>query len=330
MTQLELAREGAISPQMKLVAQYEEVEAELGRLQQRMTQLEPMPEGEIGPDMVAMIDFKGTAGGKPFPGSEAENYVVDFGSGRLLEEFEVQIEGMKAGEKREIEFFYPEDYFKSEIAGKKGKFEITAKEVRRKVVPPIDDEFAKELGKYSTLSEVRADLKKRIAEFKELVERNRLKEQTIRTLIEKHRDLQVPFALIDAELGNMLEQLKQQMASRGQTLDESKFDSREFVKANVKEATDRARGYMLVDAIARQEGIEISDEDLEAKIAEMAAQSRRPVPELRKELQEKGLFERVRGQMRFEKTLDFILGRAKIKVKKPKKKEKGSKKAKKG
>ena len=314
----------------KVVVTDEEVEGELGRLQQRMTQLEPMPEGKIGPGTVAVIDFKGTAGGEPFAGSEAENYVVDFGSGRLLEEFEIQIEGMKAGEKRDIQFIYPQDYFKGEVAGKEGKFQITAKEVRRKVVPKIDDEFARELGKYSSIAEVRADLKKKIGEFKEMVERNRLKEQAIRSLIEKHKELQVPFAVIDAELGNMLEQLKQQMAARGQTLDESKFDAREFVQANVKEATDRARGYMVVEAVARQEKIEVSDEELEARVGAMAAQSKRPVPDVRRELQEKGLYERLRGQMRFDKTLDFILDKAKIKMKKAKKKGKEPKIAKKG
>ncbi|HPM42136.1 MAG TPA: trigger factor, partial [bacterium] len=135
--------EGLKLEQEKVEVVDDEVEGELRRLQRQRTQLEPAPEGALGPGMIAMIDFKGTAGGSAFPGSEAENYVVDFGGGNLLEEFEVQIEGMKASEERDIEFDYPADYFKKEIAGKRGAFNVKVKEVRKKVVPELSDEFAK-------------------------------------------------------------------------------------------------------------------------------------------------------------------------------------------
>ncbi len=300
----------------------EEVETELTRMQQQMTQLEPAAGEGIGPGMVAMIDFKGTADGKPFPGSEAENYVVDFGSGRLLKEFENEIVGMKGGEKGEINFTYPTDYFKKEVAGKAGCFQISVKEVRRKIVPELNDDFAKELGQYKTLDEVRAELKKRIVEYKDAVWRGRLKDQAIRQIIEANKELEVPMALVDGELGNMLEQLKQQVESRGQTFDQSKIDPKQFVQTNLEEATNRARGFMLVRAISEQEKVALEDAELDERIEAIAAQQKQPVDRVRQQLEKNNQLDNLRGQILFDKTLDLVLTKAKIKEKKPEKTKK--------
>ena len=300
----------------------DEVEAELVKMQRQMTQLEPVPDGEVGPGMLTMIDFDGTAGGKAFPGSKAEDYVVDFGTGSLLEKFEAEIAGMKAGEERSISFHYPTDFFRREIAGKKGEFKVNVKEVRRKVVPELDDGFAKELGDFKTLADVRRELKKRIAAYKEQLLRANLREQAIRALIDKHQGLEVPTALIDAELGNMLEQVKRNAQSRGQKFDASKIDSREFVKKNVGEATERARGYMLVRAISEEKKLEVSDNEIEERINQMAADAKRKVPEVKEYLKKNDMMESLRSQILFEKTLDLVVDKAKIKTEKPKKEKK--------
>lgn len=300
----------------------EEVEGELRRLQRQMTQLEPAPDGALGPGMIAMIDFKGTAGGAPFAGSEAENYVVDFGTGNLLEEFEVQIAGMKASEERDIEFDYPTSYFKKEIAGKRGAFRVKVKEVRKKIVPELGDEFAKEIGSFANIAEVRQDLKKRIADYKEMAAKNALKEQAIRLLIEKHKDLEAPTPLVEAELGNMIEQLDKQLRAQGKSLAEAKIDGKQFVHANAKEAAARALGYMIVNAIASQEKIEVADEEYEKRLEEIAAANRQPIAKIREHVEKNNMAGQIRSQMRFEKTLDFVLGKAKISEIKPKKEKK--------
>lgn len=297
----------------------DEIDTELGRIQKQMTQLEPAEGGEIGPGMVAMIDFKGTAGGKTFAGSEAENYVVDFGTGALLQEFEVEIKGMKSGEERKISFHYPTGFFRRELAGKKGEFNVKVKEVRRKVVPELDDEFAKTLGDFKDLAAVKTDLKKRIAEYKEGLEQGKLREQAIRTLIEKNQDLEVPTALVDAELGNMLEHVKRQHEARGKKFDVKKIDAKRFVTENVKEATDRARGYMLARAISQKEEIEATDEDLEQRIAQMAAQSRSTPQQMKDYLNKNNAIDNLKSQIIFEKTLDLVVSKAKVKIEKPKK-----------
>lgn len=306
----------------------EEVENELKRIQQQMTQLEPVEGGAVGHGHVAMIDFKGTANGKSFPGSEAENYVVDFGTGALLKEFEAEIEGMKVGEGKTIAFIYPAEFFRKELAGQQGEFEVKVKEVRRKVVPGLDDEFAKTLGEFKDLKAVRADLKKKIGEYKEGMEQSKLREQAIRSIIEKHSDLEVPTALIDAELGNMLEQIKRQYEAQGQPFDASKIDAKRFVSENVKEATDRARGYMLARSITEQEGIEATDEEIEKRVEVMAAQSRSTAQQVKEHLKKNNMMDNLRSQILFEKTLDLVVNKAKIKTEKPKKEKKETKKSK--
>lgn len=306
----------------KVSVSSEEVDAELARLQMQMTQLEPAENDGVGEGMVAMIDFRGTADGNNFPGSEADNYVVDFGSGNLLKEFEKQIEGMKAGEKRSIEFTYPKDYFREEIAGKNGMFDVDVKEVRKKIVPELDDEFAKSLGNYKNLKEVKGELKTRIEQFKESIQKNRLMEQAIRLLIEKHQDIEVPTTLVDAELGNMLEQIKKQLESQGKTIDDAKIDPKEFVAANMKEATDRARGYMLVSAIAKKEGVEVGDEEVDARIKQFAEQNRQAFDKVKAQIQKENQIGHIKSQLVFEKTLDLVIGKAKVKETKPKKAKK--------
>jgi trigger factor len=311
--------EGLELTSQKISVSQEEIEGELRRLQQQMTQLAPEPEGEIGPGMIAKIDFKGTAGGQAFPGSEAEDYVVDFGAGTLLEEFEVQIKGMKMGEERDIAFHYPTDFFKRDIAGKKAEFRVKLKDLHRKVVPELDDAFAKELGDYGDLAAVRAEIEKRIKAYKEQMVATNLHEQAIRALIADHQDLDVPTALIDSELGNMLEQLRRRLESQGRTFEDAKIDAHQFVRENVKEATDRARGYMLVRAIMEKEGIAVTEPEIEERMQRLAAESRATSEQVKDYFQKENHLEGLRSQMLFEKTLAFVVSKAKVKEEKPKK-----------
>jgi len=314
---------------VKAEATDEEVESELKRLQHQMTQLEPAPDVGIGHGFVGLIDFKGTADGNAFPGDAAENYVVDFGTGNLLKEFETQIAGMKAGEERDIEFHYPKNYFRVEVAGKKGFFNVKMKEVRRKIVPEINDDFAKEIGKFKDLKEVKADLKKRILEYKEVMIKNDLMAQAVRKLVEKHKDIEVPTPLVDSELKNLLEQIKRQYESQGKKFEEVKLDPRQFVEANVEEATSRARGFLLVNAVSSKENVQVSDDDVEERVSQIAQQSRQTPEQIKEYIEKSNQMESLKAQLIFEKTLELIISKSKIKYVKQGKSEKKEKKEKK-
>lgn len=297
----------------------EEIEGELKRLQAAMTQLEPDDNGVLEKGMMAIVDFKGTVEGKSFKGSDAENFVVDFGT--LLPDFESGIRGMKKDEERDIKVNYPAGYFNKEIAGKTGDFHIKVKELRKKVVPELNDEFAKSLGKFENLAQVRDDIKKHISTAKQEFKKRRLGFLAIRQLAEKD-PFEVPDVMIQNELGAMLDDVARQYKMQGISFDQSKFDTGKFVGENMEEAQKRVRGYLIAFAIAKKADIKVTDEEVDARIAIIARQSNQAIEKVKAQFEKENLTERLRSQLLYEKTLDFIVDKAKVKEVKPKKEKK--------
>jgi len=307
----------------------DDVESELKNLQKRMTQLEPAPEGVVDNGMMAIADFKGVADGKPFSGSDVKDYVVDLDSGELLKVFEDQIRGMKAGEERNISFDYPKDYFRDDLSGKHGEFNIKIKEIRHKIVPALDDEFAKTLGAYKTLNDVRAEIRKGMINYREMQEKNALIEQIMQKLLEINGEFDVPTALIDGELDGIFKRIKEQADAEGKPFDASKINPNDFVTAHYDEALKRARGFMMLRAIADKEGIEVEGKELDERLSMLASQSKKSLNAFKSEMEKSGTIDGIRIQILFEKTFDFLLEKAKIKEVKPKKSKKTKNKAKK-
>jgi trigger factor len=298
-----------------------EVDLELKGLQRQMTQLEPAPDAKLGKGVLGRIDFTGTAGGQKFEGCEAKDFIVDLDEGNLMPEFEKQIVGMKEKEEKDVEFEYPKDYFNKEIAGKKGMFHVVLKELRKKVVPELDDSFAKDLGPYKKLDEVKQILKDRIIQIKENHQRGSMHRQILEQLA-ANQPIEIPDAMVSRELGHMLEELAHQLEQQGKTLQDSGVDASAFVKEHVDEATLRVRGMILTNSVADQEKITVSDDEVNQRITAMAAQSGQPEAKVRQHMEQNDLIPGLKGQMLIEKTLDFLVEKAKIKEKKPKKDKK--------
>lgn len=313
--------EGLKLEKEKVEVKEEEVEMELKRLQRAMTQLEPADDANLGPGFVGLIDFKGTVDGKPFKGSEAENFVADFGS--MLPAFEEKIAGMKKNEVRDVSFNYPSNYFNKEIAGKTGQFKVTLKEIRKKNIPDINDDFAKSLGKQN-LGEVKQEIEKQIINFKEEFWKRRLGEMAIRQLAEKNA-IEVPEIMVSNEIGAMLEEVARQLKMRGQTIEDAGIEAKAFVRTNHEEATKRVRGYLIAFAISKQANVEATDEDLENRINQIAKQTNQPVDKVKSHFAKENFTDRLKSQILYEKTLDLIVSKAKVKEIKPKKHKKDEK-----
>jgi len=296
-----------------------EVEGEVERLRNAMTQIEPADDAELSAGMMALVDFKGTVGGKPFKGSDAENFVVDFGT--LIPAFEEKIKGMKKGEERDVTVKYPDDYFNKEIAGKEGAFHVKVKELRRKIVPELNDDFAKTLGKFGNMDEVRKDIKKHITNAKEDFQKRRLGANAIRQLAEKD-SFEVPEVMIQNELGAMLEDAVRQIKAQGKNPEEAGLDAKAFVSQHMEDATKRVRGYLIAFAIAKEAEIKVSDEELDARMSVIARQANQTLDKVKAQFAKDDMKERLRSQLLYEKTLDFIVGKAKVKEVKPKKEKK--------
>ncbi|MFH1873780.1 MAG: trigger factor [Pseudomonadota bacterium] len=302
----------------KIEVAKEEVESGLERLRHSMTQLEPYEKGEFGPGTIAVLDFKGTADGKPFKGSEAKDFMAEFG--HMLPDFENQIKGMKAGEEKEIIFSYPKDYFNKDIAGKEAKFKVKVNKIQKKVVPELDDEFAKSLGKFEKIDQVREEIKKQITDYKENFAKQQLAGQALQLIVDKNQ-IEVPEVMVNDELRAMLDDVARQLKSQGQTLKDAGVEAKSFVEKHYNNAANRVRGYLLTFAIAKKENLSVSDQEVEARINGISKQTGQPLNKVKEHFEKNNLLDKLKSQILYEKTLELIMSKAKVKEVKPKKAE---------
>ncbi len=319
--------EGLKLEKEKIEVGKEEVENGLERLRHSMTQLEPVEGGSFGPDTVAVIDFEGTADGKPFKGSEAKNFMAEFGN--MLPDFENQIKGMKAGEEKEISFAYPKDYFNKDIAGKQAKFKVKVNKIQKKVVPDLNDEFAKTLGKFEKIDQVKEEIKKQIIDYKEGMVKQELSSQALQQIVDKNQ-IEVPEVMINDELRAMLDDVARQLKSQGQTLKDAGIEAKSFVSKHYNNAANRVRGYLLAFAIAKKENIQATDKEVEARLEAISKQTGQPLNKVKEHFEKNKLLEKLKSQILYEKALDLIVSKAKVKEVKKKvaKKPEDSKKEK--
>lgn len=255
----------------KYAAKPESIEGELARMQENMAQLIPADENcVIENGHSVSVDYIFSVEGLPEESSVAEDAVVEVGANRLIPGFEEQLVGMKAGETKEFSIDLPEGYRNSEATGKQGLFKVTIKEIKRKELPELDDEFAQQFGDYDTI----ADLRAKMVEYHEKHEteriENELKERAVKALIEKN-PLDVPESMVKRQLDYMLENLKNRLKSQQMSLDMMGLDDAGFRVRFRDDAADKVRGGLLLMALVEKENISVSDEDLNQRYEKIAA-----------------------------------------------------------
>jgi len=262
---------GLVVSKEKYVAKPESIDAELARMQENMAQLIPADNDcAIVNGHSVSLDYSFSVDGFPEESSVAEDAVVEVGANRLIPGFEEQLIGLKAGETKEFSLVLPEGYRNSGAAGKEGLFKVTVKEIKRKELPELDDEFAQQFGDYDTI----ADLRAKMVEYHEKHEteriENELKERVIKSLIEKN-PLDVPESMVKRQLDYMLENLKNRLKSQQMSLDMMGLDEAGFKVRFRDDAADKVRGGLLLMALVEKENIAVSDEDLNERYEKIAA-----------------------------------------------------------
>ena len=251
----------------------DEVAAELGRMQDRAARIETVErEARMGDTVV--LDFDGYVDGKPFQGGKAEGYTLTLGSGAFIPGFEDQLVGLKAGDEKDVEVKFPENYTK-ELAGKDATFKCKIHEVKETVKPELDDEFAKDVSEYDTLDalkdSIRADL---TAKRQEAVDREFENDAVVAA--GKNMTCDIPACMIDEQADRQLEQFAYQLQSQGMKFE----DYMKMVGGDIKSMRDTMRPMaeqtvrtnILLSEIAKQENIEVSDEEIEEELKKMAEQ----------------------------------------------------------
>jgi len=290
----------------------EAVDSRLKDMQARMAQLVPLVEQRpaINGDIVT-LDFKGFVDGAPFERGEAEDYMLELGSKSFIEGFEEQIIGMSCGDEGKITVTFPETYGAHKLAGKEVTFEVKIKEIKYKELPALDDDFARQFG-VDTIDEFRG----KIAESFEQQEKEKiestLKDNLVRLLIEKN-DLEVPEALVEKQLQFLVDNTLDNLKKQNLTLkmigsDETKI--REELKDN---ALLQVKGTLLLEALAKKEGLSVEDSEIYEKIQEIAERANKDSDKVEKfYLQNTYARESLIKQLKEEKAIQFLMERAVI------------------
>ena len=253
------------------VAKPENIDGELKRMQENMAQLIPLDEGiAIENGHTVAVDYSITVEGSPDENSGPQTAEVEVGSGRLLPGFEEQLIGLKSGDSKEFTLDLPAEGEESESTGKKGIFSVTVKEIKRKELPELDDEFAQQFGEYDTMEDLRA----KMVEYHEKHEKDRLenelKERVIQALVAKN-PLDVPESMVKRQLDHMLENLKNRLKSQQMSLEMMGLDTESFRARFRDDAIDKVKGGLLLMALVEKENISVSDDDLSAHYEKIAA-----------------------------------------------------------
>ena len=220
----------------------------------------------------ADIDFEGFDNGVAFDGGKGENFDLEIGSGSFVPGFEDQLIGMKAGEEKDIDITFPENY-NPELAGKPVVFHVKVNEVKEKQVPAIDDEFAKDVSEFDTLKDLKADIKKKLtAERTESAQR--AFEDVLMAKVAEGIEADIPEEMVELQAERMMEQFKQQLASQGIPFDQylkmTNTAEADFRKQAQGPAADQVKMDLAVEAIIKAEGLEASDEDVESEMKSVA------------------------------------------------------------
>ncbi len=220
-----------------------------------------------------ILDFEGFVDGEAFEGGKGENYPLTIGSGSFIPGFEEQLVGAEAEKEVEVKVTFPEDYHAEELKGKEAVFKCTVHEIKAKELPEIDDEFAAEVSEFDTLDEYKADVKAKIKEQKATDGKRKQEDQAVEQAI-KNASYEIPVAMVDTQISQMANDFAQRIQSQGLTMEQYyQFTGMTEEKMNEEfkpQAVKRIETRLVLEAIAKAENIEISDEKLDEEIAKMA------------------------------------------------------------
>ena len=262
---------GLEAPKAEVKVMAADVNARLKEMADRNSRLVSV-ERAVKKNDTANIDFEGFDNGVAFDGGKGENFDLEIGSGSFVPGFEDQLIGMKAGEEKEIDITFPENYT-PELAGKPVVFKVKINEVKAKEVPAIDDEFAKDVSEFDTLKELKADMKKKMTEERKIAAQQAFEDALMKKVADGI-EADIPEDMVKAQAERMLEGFKQQLASQGipfeQYLQMTGMTNEAFQAQAHQPALDQVRMDLAVEAIVKAEGLEASDEDVENEMKNIA------------------------------------------------------------
>lgn len=293
----------------------ETLDAELKRMQERHAELVTIEEGTAENGDQAVIDFEGFQDGVAFEGGKAEDYALELGTGTFIAGFEEQVVGMSVGEEKEITVTFPEEYHSPNLAGKEAVFKVKLNGLKRKNLPALDDEFAKDVSEFDTLEELKADTKTKLEEKTAQEKDQYIREQLVLKAAE-NAEIDLPAVMVEHELDQMVNEFGQRLQYQGMTLELyyqfSGMDESQLRDQLRADATSRVRTSLTLEAIGKAENITVTEEDVNEELNKLASVYGRPADELRKIFSAQDGLAALERDVQTRKTVDFLVAENKV------------------
>ena len=290
-----------------------DIEHELGHMQEHNSRLITVEDRPLEKGDIATIDFEGFVDGVAFEGGKAEGHELEIGSGAFIPGFEDQLIGMEIDSDKEIKVTFPKEYFSKDLAGKEAMFKVKLHEIKKKELPKLDDEFAKDVSEFDTLKELKADIKAKMEKENEQKVKYETQEAAIKAVCEKVK-VDIPSGMIEMEVENMINDIAQRLSYQGLKLDQylkmvGKTEE-ELKKEYEPQAIEAIKSRLTLEAIIKAEKLEATEEEINAKLEEMAKSYGKKVEEIK---DNENLNKYIKEGIESEKAIEFIVKNAKIK-----------------
>ena len=292
----------------------EDIEHELGHMQEHNSRMISIEDRPVESGDIATIDFEGFVDGKAFEGGKAEGHDLEIGSNTFIPGFEDQVIGMKIDEEKDIKVTFPEEYFSKDLAGKEAIFKVKVHEIKKKELPELDDEFAKDVSEFDTLKELKEDIKAKQQKQNDERAKYETQDAVIKAVCENVK-VEIPSGMVEMEIDNMLKDIEQRLSYQGlkleqylQMMGKKEEDMR---KEYEPQAIEGIKSRLALEAVIKAEKIEASDKEIDEKIKEMAKNYGKENDE--EFMKNENVRNYIKQGIESEKAIDFLVENAKIK-----------------
>ena len=291
----------------------EDIEHELGHMADRNSRLVTVEDRAVENGDITVIDFEGFVDGKAFEGGKAENHDLVLGSNSFIPGFEDQVVGMNINDEKEIKVTFPKEYFSKDLEGKEATFKVKLHELKKKELPELNDDFAKDTSEFDTLDELKKSIKEKLEEENANKVKYETEDAAVKAVVDS-AEVEIPSGMIDTEIDNMVRDIETRLSYQGMKLEQYLSmmgkSMEDFRKEYEEQAKTSVKTRLVLEAIVKAENIEASEEDINKKLKEMAAMYGKKEDELALNEQ---FMNYIKDSLKNEAVVKFIIDNAKIK-----------------
>lgn len=295
----------------------EEVDAEIEQQRNANARTVTITDRAVAEGDTAVIDYEGFVDGVAFEGGKGENHPLEIGSHSFIDTFEDQLVGKNTGDEVEVNVTFPEQYHSADLAGKPATFKVKINEIRAKELPELNDEFVQDVSEFDTMAEYREYTKKKLQERKENAAKGTKEDEAIQKIIDKSK-MEIPEAMIDMQAENMIEEFAQRIQAQGMSFDQYMQFSGvtiDKMKEQVRpEALQRIQSSLVLEQIAKEENIVVSDEEVDAEIEKMAAMYGMKADDFKKYVSDSDK-DSMKRDIAVKKAVEFVMANVKERAK---------------